>query len=147
MNRSLPLAGDHSSKMPMKNQNENQPFEMITREITRIIFGDESASEMPLRLTRIALERYNVPEIINRNSGLGARGNGSMTAAVNGDAINQVASAVARILFGDEGLSEMHLRLTCIALARYHVSEVLLGLPATNGRNGSPSEHALAAHL
>ena len=131
----------------MKNQNENQPFEMITREVTRIIFGDESASEMSLRLTRIALERYNVPEIINRNSGLGAGGNGSLTAPVNGNAINQVASAVARIMFGDEGLSAMHLRLTCIALERYHVSEVLLGLPATNGRNAPPSEHALAARL
>jgi len=66
MNRLLPLAGDRSSEMPMKNQTENQPFEMITREIARINFGDENPSEMHLRLTGIALERHHVPEIIHR---------------------------------------------------------------------------------
>ena len=66
MNRLLPLAGDRSSEMPMKNQTENQPFKMITREVARILFGDENLSEMHLRLTSIALEHYHVPDIIRR---------------------------------------------------------------------------------
>jgi hypothetical protein len=53
MNRLLPLAGDRSSEMPMKNQTENQPFKMITREVARILFGDENLSEMHLRLSII----------------------------------------------------------------------------------------------
>jgi hypothetical protein len=66
MNRLLPLAGDRSSEMPMKNKTENQPCEMITREVTRILFGDENPSGMPLRLTSIALEHYHVPDMIRR---------------------------------------------------------------------------------
>ena len=63
-NRINPPKSGAYHEMLMKNRNENQPFEMISREVTRIIFGDENLAEMPLRLTRIALERYHVPEII-----------------------------------------------------------------------------------
>ena len=64
MNHLLPLAADRLSEMPMKNPSENQPIEMIAREVTHIIFGEENLSEMHLRQTRIALERYHGQEII-----------------------------------------------------------------------------------
>lgn len=147
VNRINQPRNDTNHEMLMKDQNENQPFEMITREVTRIIFGDGNLSEMPLRLTRIALERYNVPEIIRRSPGSGARGNGSLPDSVKGDPFHQVTREVARIIFGDESISEMHLRLTSIALERYHVPEMIHRLPETNTQNGSPVEHAHSGRL
>jgi DNA-binding response OmpR family regulator len=140
VNRINPPKRGTYHEMLMKNRNENQPFEMISREVTRIIFGDENLSEMPLRLTRIALERYHVQEIISRGSGSGGNGSGSLSDAASNDPFGQVAREVTQIIFGEEGLSEMHLRLTSIALQRYHVPEIMLGLPGTNGQDCSSAE-------
>ena len=146
VNRIHPPPNGANHEMLMKNQNENRPFEMITREVARIIFGDEQLSEMPLRLTRIALEHYNVPEIIWGGPGSGVRGNGSPPNGDQADAFHQVAHKVTRIIFGDENPSEMHLRLTCIALERYHVPEIIRRLPETNGQNRLPVEQAQGGH-
>jgi DNA-binding response OmpR family regulator len=126
----------------MKMQSENQPFELITREVACILFGEDHASGMPLRLTRIALQHYNVQAIIHRGSPSGANGNGLTSATASGDAFGQVAHEVTRIIFGDENQSEMQLRLTRIALERYHVPEAIHGLRATDGENGTPVEPA-----
>jgi len=50
--------------IPMKN--DNNTFDKIAIEVTRIIFGDENVNEMNVRLVKIALERYNVHEMINQ---------------------------------------------------------------------------------
>ena len=141
VNRINPPQNGANREVLMKSQNENQPFDQITRQVGRIIFGDETLSEMSLRLTRIALERYNVPEIINRVPDSNSRVNGANPTGANADPFHQVACEVARIVFGDEGLSEMHLRLTRIALERYNVPEIMNRPLKTNGRNGSLEEH------
>ena len=62
----LPLAADHSFEMPMKNQTENQPFEMISRKVARTLSSDENPSEMHLLKPCISPGHYLVPEIIHR---------------------------------------------------------------------------------
>jgi len=128
----LPLNRVHSPKNGtnhktlMKNENHNQPaMDKLVTEVSRIIFGDDTSSEMHLRLTRIALEHYDVPQIMTRP---------------NGESFNGIVPEVGRIIFGEEKLSEMHLRLTRIALERYGVHQ-MTSLPVethgTNGANGS----------
>ena len=73
------------------------------RGVAQIIFGDENITDMNVRLTRIALERY---------------AGGTKTTA-------EIAKGVAQIIFGDENASDMNVRLTKIALERYNVAEVL----------------------
>ena len=85
------------------------------RGVARIIFGDENISDMNVRLTRIALEKYNVP------------GN---------QKLDDVAKGVSQIIFGDDKVSEMNVRLTRIALERYNVGD-LLHLNGSNGHNGA----------
>ena len=114
----------------MKNQT-TPAFDKLAHEVARIFFGD-NLSEMPVRLTRIALERYNIPEII---SGAPAGANGSKPPG--GAALDNVSREVTRIMFGDDGVSEMHLRLTRIALERYNVPEIIDSPAETNWRNGS----------
>ncbi len=119
VNRINPPSNGVNHKIPMNIQQENRTFDAITHEVTRIIFGDDKLSEMHLRLTRIALERYNVPEITNRNLDSKARmANGVMPDGIKDDPSHQIAREVARIIFGDDNVSEMHLRLTSIALER-----------------------------
>lgn len=77
------------------------------RGVAQIIFGDENITDMNVRLTRIALERYT---------------GGSKSLA-------EIARGVAQIIFGEENTSDMNVRLTRIALERYNVAE-LLGAPA-----------------
>ena len=64
MNRLLLLTGDRSSDLPMKNKAKDQPVAMIAREVTHTIFGQENLSGTHQPLTRIALERCHVREII-----------------------------------------------------------------------------------
>ena len=78
-------------------------FDEAARGVARIIFGDDNISDMNVRLTRIALERYNVP----------------------GQNLDEISRGVAKIIFGDEGLSDMNVRLTRIALQSYNITEVL----------------------
>jgi DNA-binding response OmpR family regulator len=73
------------------------------RGVAQIIFGDENITDMNVRLTKIALERY---------------AGGTKTVA-------EIAKGVAQIIFGDENAGEMNVRLTKIALERYNVAEVL----------------------
>ena len=73
------------------------------RGVAQIIFGDDNITDMKVRLTRIALERY---------------AGGTKTTA-------EIAKGVAQIIFGDENTAEMNVRLTKIALERYNVAEVL----------------------
>lgn len=110
---------------PMKNQTENlSPVEELSRVLARIMFGDDQASEMQQRLTRIALEHYKVPEILCP----GPAANGDA-----GDPLEGVVRGVTRVFFGDDGLSEMHLRLTRIALDRYDVPSLIVRQPEANG--------------
>ncbi len=103
----------------MKNENQNgSPIQKLSAEVARIIFGDDQSSEMHLRLTRIALERYNVPEIMTRP---------------DGEAFNGIVPEIGRIIFGEAKLSEMHLRLTRIALERYGVPQIIGAPVTTNG--------------
>lgn len=112
----------------MKNGNENNSMvHKVANEVARIIFGDDQSSEMHLRLTRIALERYNIPQIISQP---------------DSEAFNQMVPEIGHIMFGDEKLSEMHLRLTRIALERYGVHQMLGSSADTNGRNGSHTKPA-----
>jgi CheY-like chemotaxis protein len=136
-----PLNGANRRSI-MKNQNEsNESFKQLVRDVARIIFGDSAQSEMNLRLTDIALERYNVHELLSRTPDAAARANGSKAEA---EAFDQIVRQVTRIIFGDDGFSDMHLRLTRIALERRPVAEIIGHLPETNGRNGSLTVPSLA---
>jgi hypothetical protein len=85
-------------------ETNNKPtFDEAARGVARIIFGDDNISDMNVRLTKIALERYNVP----------------------GKGIDEVSRGVAQIIFGDDKISDMNVRLTKIALERYNINEVL----------------------
>ena len=52
--------------IPMKT--DNNTFDKIAIEVTRIIFGDENVTEMNVRLVKIALERYNVHEMVGQSA-------------------------------------------------------------------------------
>ncbi len=117
-----PMAIQRNSPPKTKSQNvnmetKNKPaFDEVAQGVARIIFGDENITDMNVRLTRIALERYNV-------SGM--------------QSFDEIAQGVARIIFGDENVTDMNVRLTRLALERYNVAE-LLGRPAdTNGSSES----------
>jgi len=85
-------------------ETNNKPsFDEAARGVARIIFGDDNISDMNVRLTKIALERYNVP----------------------GKSIDEVSRGVAQIIFGEDKLSDMNVRLTRIALESYKITEVL----------------------
>ena len=47
------------------NNEQDETFEKVVLAVVRIIFGDDNLTEMNVRLVRIALERYNVHEMIN----------------------------------------------------------------------------------
>ncbi len=55
-----------SSLQPAMQNKYSQAFDEISHEVARIIFGEENLTELNVRLARIALERYNVHEILNR---------------------------------------------------------------------------------
>jgi DNA-binding response OmpR family regulator len=136
-----PTNGRHNTFMKNQTTN-NSSFDKLTCEVARILFGDDNPAEMPLRLTRLALERYNVPEIIS-GAAPAANGfaNGSKPHGAN-EPFDCVAREVTSIIFGDQGSSEMHLRLTRIALERYNVPQIINGSSAElNGRNGSHANH------
>jgi DNA-binding response OmpR family regulator len=92
--------------------NKKPTLDDAARGVAQIIFGDENITDMNVRLTRIALERYNVPGT---------------------QKLDDVARGVSQIIFGDDKVSEMNVRLTRIALERYNVAEVL----NLNGANGT----------
>lgn len=98
-------------------ETKNTPtLDEAARGVARIIFGDENLTDMNVRLTRIALEKYNVPGT---------------------QKMDDVARGVTQIIFGDDKVSDMNMRLTKIALERYNVTEVLnpngSAKPADNG--------------
>ena len=97
---------------PKMETNKIPTLDEAARGVARIIFGDENLNDMNVRLTRIALERYNVPGT---------------------QKLDDVARGVSQIIFGDDKVSEMNVRLTRIALERYNVADVL----HLNGANGT----------
>ncbi|MGB7746436.1 MAG: response regulator [Verrucomicrobiia bacterium] len=58
------LSGSRNRNSNMNNE-QDETFEKVVVAVVRIIFGDDNLTDMNVRLVRIALERYNVPEIIN----------------------------------------------------------------------------------
>jgi DNA-binding response OmpR family regulator len=58
------LAGSRKRNGIMNNE-QDEAFEKVVVAVVRIIFGDDNLTEMNVRLVRIALERYNVHEVIN----------------------------------------------------------------------------------
>ena len=63
----------------------SQAFDEIAHEVARIIFGEENLTELNVRLARIALERYNVHEIINNlgDANNDSRGHASRLSSVS----------------------------------------------------------------
>jgi DNA-binding response OmpR family regulator len=57
-------SGSRNRNSNMNNE-QDETFEKVVLAVVRIIFGDDNMTDMNVRLVRIALERYNVPEIIN----------------------------------------------------------------------------------
>ncbi|MCS7337771.1 MAG: response regulator [Verrucomicrobiae bacterium] len=53
----------NQSTMPMQ-KDQAQVLDKIAIAVARIIFGDEKLTELNVRLVRIALERYNIPELL-----------------------------------------------------------------------------------
>jgi hypothetical protein len=58
------LSGSRNRNRIMNNE-QDEAFEKVVVAVVRIIFGDDNLTEMNVRLVRIALERYNVHEVIN----------------------------------------------------------------------------------
>lgn len=58
------LPGSRNRNRIMNNE-QDEAFEKVVVAVVRIIFGDDNLTEMNVRLVRIALERYNVHEVIN----------------------------------------------------------------------------------
>jgi len=58
------LSGSRNRNSIMNNE-QDEAFEKVVIAVVRIIFGDDNLTEMNVRLVRIALERYNVHEVIN----------------------------------------------------------------------------------
>lgn len=120
-------------EMPMKNQSESPTLDKLTNEIAGIMFGDK-VCEMSLRLTRIALDRCNILEVIQQP----ANGSGK-------SAIDRVAREVAEIIFGDDKVSEIHLRLMRVALERYNVPAIINAPEEAAPINGSHVELKMTA--
>ena len=120
----LPPARHEKHDSNMK-KTPTSTFDEVADGVSRIIFGDENLTDMNVRLTRIALERYNVSE---------------------GQSFEEMAQAVARIIFGDENLTDMNVRLTRIALERYNIPE-LLNRPAEAGQSSGRAPHLAAVSL
>jgi len=111
-------APPNNTNLNLNMENKNKPaIEEVAQGVARIIFGEVNLTDMNVRLTRIALEHYNVPEMQNSD---------------------EIAQAVARIMFGDENLTDMNVRLTRIALERYSVA-------ATPGRPAAANNATLDA--
>jgi CheY-like chemotaxis protein len=91
------------SKNKIAMETNKTTLDEAARGVAQIIFGDDNITDMKVRLTRIALERY---------------AGGTKTTA-------EIAKGVAQIIFGDENTAEMNVRLTKIALERYNVAEIL----------------------
>ncbi len=58
------LSGSRNRNRIMNNE-QDETFDKVVVAVVRIIFGDDNLTEMNVRLVRIALERYNVHEMIN----------------------------------------------------------------------------------
>ncbi len=114
--------GNH--KKPVENQDEGKPFDQLTREIARILFGEDAVTATSLHLTRIALESRHVPDIINDTLDAGGA-NGAHSRHDADDRLHQITREVARIIFNDEDVSETHLRLTRMILERCRLPEII----------------------
>ncbi len=87
--------------MIMENKH-NEPLDKIAQAVAQIMFGDKNVTELNARLTRIALERFDIQPT---------------------ESLDKIAQAVTRIMFGDNNVTELNVRLTRIALERYNIQE------------------------
>jgi DNA-binding response OmpR family regulator len=63
LNGNILSAGRNRNRI--MNNEQDETFEKVVVAVVRIIFGDDNLTDMNIRLVRIALERYNVHEMIN----------------------------------------------------------------------------------
>ncbi|HXE43450.1 MAG TPA: response regulator, partial [Candidatus Baltobacteraceae bacterium] len=108
---------------PVKNRTEQVTLDKLAREVAGIMFGDERVSETSLRLTRVALDRCNVLELMRQPGG------------AKKHPFDRAAREISRIVFGDENVSEAHLRLIRIALEHFDVPPVVSASAEIIGRN------------
>lgn len=108
---------------PVKNRTEQITLDKLTREVAGIMFGDEKICETSLRLTRIALDRCNILEMMRQPAG------------AKNHPFDRAAREIARIVFGDESVSEAHLRLIRIALEHFDVPPVVNASAEVINRN------------
>lgn len=107
----------------IKNRTEQPTLDKLAREVAGIMFGDDKVCETSLRLTRIALERCNILELMRQPAGSKSQ------------PFDRAAREIARIVFGDETVSEMHLRLLRIALEHFDVPPVVNASAEVINRN------------
>jgi DNA-binding response OmpR family regulator len=132
--RFVPAGNGRNYKKPVKDRPENEPLDNITREITRILLGKDQMPEAYLHLTRIALENFLVPEIIHQTLDLDVPADGAPAARAEEPPFDQIARAVARIIFDDDDVSDLQLRLTRMALERHRVPDIISPGFLANGR-------------
>jgi DNA-binding response OmpR family regulator len=60
---------DNRRQNNIMNSEQNTPFDKIVLEVAKIIFGDNNLTDLNLRLVRMALERHNIHEMLNRPAG------------------------------------------------------------------------------
>ena len=103
----------NTKNLNLNMETKNKPaFDEVAQGVARIIFGDENITDMNVRLTRIALERYNVAGM---------------------QSFDEIAQGVARIVFGEGNVTDMNVRLMRIALERYNIAELLSRSADGNG--------------
>ncbi len=137
MSRIIPAGNGGSHAKPAKHWSEDKPLDKIIRKITCILFGEDMVTSMSAQLTRIALENYRVPEVINHTLDEGARSNGSPVVGDYDELFDQITREVAKVIYDTEEVTERHLHLTRIALERHRVPEIIHPDSTSNGRANS----------
>jgi hypothetical protein len=106
-------------------------FDKVTQAATSLIFGTGPLPELNVRLVRIALEHYQVHELVgHQNRSRSANGDG-------GPASDKVAQAVTRLIFGTDLLPELNVRLVHIALEHYTENQLVEGRAAPSSTKNS----------
>ncbi|HEX5398571.1 MAG TPA: response regulator [Verrucomicrobiae bacterium] len=138
VDRAIPAGCGGNQTKSANPRDKDKPFDRIIQEITSILFGEDKTTGMSLHLTRIALENYRVPEIINHTLDENGHTNGGPVVGDFDDLLNRIAREVARVIYDTEEVSERHLRLTRIALERHRVQEIINPNSASNDQlNGT----------
>jgi CheY-like chemotaxis protein len=145
--RFVPAGNGRNYEKPVKNRPENEPLDNITREITRVLLGKDKMTEASLHLTRVALENFLVPEIIHQTLDPDVPADRAPATRAEEPPFDQIARAVARIIFDDDDVSDMQLRLTRMALERHRVPDILSPGFLSNGQlpGAAPAVDELAS--